>query len=701
MSTSKLEKVFLYLKEKREYIPVVIMCIMVSLPMFFRGLYFEYDRSMFGIFASLLAGILFLSFKSSVKFNLTLDSGVTALTAIYGISILMSVNKGNAILGFMTYIMLIVFYFAVKKFFNTEEKIKALILTVCYAVGLTALISLLTATKVLNFPAAYSSAETERWLNGTLQYHNAFGIMTLAGFLGLSGISENNAKKWQYWTGIFVSYILFFGLIMSYSRGAWVVAPAGVIVYLIFASKENRIMLLSRTVTALIAVSSVLSSFQNAVYEEKTFLGVAWLIIGGVIMYLLGVMLDIVLNLLKDKKHFTKTLIIIASLAVAGGIVVVLFPGLFSAILPENLISRLEGINFTSQTVVERFVFYKDGFNMSLRNVILGSGAGSWEDLYGMYQSYDYVSKQAHSYFIQILTEAGYTGILAYLFIIAGLVMSAVKIKKAKLLSNGVSSAILSFVSVILVHSLIDFDLSLMGVSVVLWAFMAVISLKSETTVYKNLSKGIFGILVAVLFVFSFTNAIGTNVQTEASNWLDKYLIDTQNGANIKKESYEKVFDGFSKASSLKPYDAKALSGKALSRALSTRTNGEQRQLAMEEYEKAVKLAPYSFDVKQDGMQLYSEYGAYNFSIESLASIVKSFPKQIDYYLSFLDNAYTVMNFYRSEGVMNMAGEVSKTALEIQELAKENGIELPEETKQYFNLFRVVYNNTIRGTEKE
>ena len=98
-----------------------------------------------------------------------------------------------------------------------------------------------------------------------------------------------------------------------------------------------------------------------------------------------------------------------------------------TSLLPQQLAQRISGINFTSQTVTERFVFYRDAWEIAKRNLITGSGGGAWKDLYGMYQSYGYASNQAHSYILQLLVESGILGIVAFAAAVVMYYISAVR----------------------------------------------------------------------------------------------------------------------------------------------------------------------------------------------------------------------------------------------------------------------------------
>ncbi len=688
-------------KENREYLFLPFVCLAVGLPMFFRGLYFEADRAIYGIILALVLGMIFAFTRKGSHFNIGLDTGIILLTAFYGFSAVFAVNKDSAILAFSSYLMLLMIYLAVKYTCKKETAMNVLITVSSYAIAVMSLISLLTAAGVLSYPVAYSAAETEKWLNGTVQYHNAFGSLVLAGFLGLCGVYTKSVKKALYWVNLPVYYILMFGLIMSYSRGAWLVAPLGFVVFLIMADKDARLKALSYLASSGVSVFAVMSSFTAAVETGNKLMAVIWLVIGAVITVVIGLMIDLAVNGLKDKKYFNISLISLCGVLVVFVLIVVLFPQMFSFMLPQSLIVRLQGLNFGTQTVSERFVFYGDALKMSRNNILFGLGGGAWSDMYGMYQSYNYASNQIHSYFFQILTDAGIIGVAAFLWILAFLIVGAVKIKKSKSITGGTSAALFSVCAVLLIHAMIDFNLSIFGVIVILWAFIAMISAASDLKSF-NISKYVWVALCVIVFIFSVTDFMGAKAEERGDSIFNKLYTDETEGFSVKNEKYLDALYEYEKATSFKPYDAVALSSLAKTRMFADKSNLNSRELAVTEFEKAEKMAPYSFEVQDNGMLMYAKSGtALQYALTCLKNQVVLMPKDINIYLTYIENAYQILNHYRYEGIMNTAGEISKEALEIKKLAEENEIELPAETKAYFDMFEVVYNNTLRGTENE
>ena len=132
-------------------------------------------------------------FAKNIEFS-ACDTPLAVFTALYGLLCLFGVNKGLALTEFLKYLAVFVIYLAVKSTSKENGGKTAVLLSVVLAAGISAIISLLTAAGILNYPGAYSNAEIEKWLNGTVQYHNAFGALTVTALFISCGLNKNNSK---------------------------------------------------------------------------------------------------------------------------------------------------------------------------------------------------------------------------------------------------------------------------------------------------------------------------------------------------------------------------------------------------------------------------------------------------------------------------------------------------------------------------
>lgn len=131
------------------------------------------------------------------------------------------------------------------------------------------------------------------------------------------------------------------------------------------------------------------------------------------------------------------------------------------SILPDNIETRLENINFRQHSVLERFTFYEDAMGVVADYPVLGAGGGSWSVLYEQYQNNPYVSRQVHNFFLQYLIEVGVLGLLVFmafiLYIFYRFLRNYLKRERDDF-QNGYFYFILALT--ILVHSLLDFNMS-------------------------------------------------------------------------------------------------------------------------------------------------------------------------------------------------------------------------------------------------
>lgn len=86
-------------------------------------------------------------------------------------------------------------------------------------------------------------------------------------------------------------------------------------------------------------------------------------------------------------------LIPLGSVALVAIVAFLLIGTSAKSILPDNMETRLENINFQQHSVLERITFYKDAMKVVKDYPILGAGGGGWSSLYEHYQNNPYTSR--------------------------------------------------------------------------------------------------------------------------------------------------------------------------------------------------------------------------------------------------------------------------------------------------------------------
>lgn len=328
-------------------------------------------------------------------------------------------------------------------------------------------------------------------LTSIFQYANTYAAFLMA-FLFVAVFALIRSRKWagQLLHGFMLVPIIV-SLLLTLSRGGLVLLPVVFILLLLFLKPVQQILWIVHLVIAglcsLLITSPVtrLGLELNAEFNSSAALkGWGYLLgasaIAGalslVVQRYLAPWLSRKLGRLESRRMSG---LWIPAVSVAGvAIIAFLFIGTSARnILPANIGTRLENINFRQHSVLERFTFYEDAMKVVKDYPVLGAGGGGWATLYEHYQNNPYLSRQAHNFFLQYLIEVGIVGFLVFmgfiLFIFYKFSRQYLR-RETDDYNNGFFYLIIALS--ILVHSLLDFNLSyaFMGMLVFLSGGMAV-----------------------------------------------------------------------------------------------------------------------------------------------------------------------------------------------------------------------------------
>jgi O-antigen ligase len=178
---------------------------------------------------------------------------------------------------------------------------------------------------------------------------------------------------------------------------------------------------------------------------------------------------------------------------------------------------------FLNRSTLSRSVFYKDGFKIIKRSPMLGSGGNAWKYLYQKYQSYGYWSSQAHNYPLQLTIETGLIGLLMFLGLIIIMVINFIKN-----IQYEISRYIFLTAFIIIVHSIIDFDLSLSSIMIILWVLFSLYStnvnirkeIVNNKSIYTKLKVPVIIICVIFINTFPIKQSFAQKYATNASQYL-------------------------------------------------------------------------------------------------------------------------------------------------------------------------------------
>lgn len=180
-------------------------------------------------------------------------------------------------------------------------------------------------------------------------------------------------------------------------------------------------------------------------------------------------------------------------------------------IIPVELVRLIKNFNFKYTSVFQRFDYWKDGIKIIKNNWIFGAGGNAWRMLYGQVQDYLYYAKETHCYLIELIISYGIIGILSYIIIIAITIKNGTNLLKDKMML----SIFIGFLMIIL-HSLIDFDMSFLIILSMFLIFVAIIN-KDDKKIEKNLGflDVIFVPILGVVIIANLCGFVTSNSEVE------------------------------------------------------------------------------------------------------------------------------------------------------------------------------------------
>ncbi|PZE20822.1 O-antigen ligase family protein [Paenibacillus xerothermodurans] len=327
----------------------------------------------------------------------------------------------------------------------------------------------------LEYRDAVMSADGQLRLTSTFQYANSYAAFLIAMLLGAVYLVVTRKRPHSILIHGFMLVPIIISFLLTLSRGGLVVLPVVMLLLLPFMKLTRQIfMFVHLGVAAIISllilgkITAIGEQFHKLQDLSSASTGL-WILIGSsaacaVIIWLLQ---KYVFNTVqgfvesKLKMRYANFLLPAAALVLGSLGLFLLFGNTgVTNLLPESIKQRIENINFAQHSVLERGTFYKDAMKLFSDYPVTGAGGGAWAALYEKYQNNPYVSRQAHNFFIQYLVETGVVGILiliGFLVYVFGLYIR----NKLSEDENTPDRHLFFIIAIsILVHSVIDFDLS-------------------------------------------------------------------------------------------------------------------------------------------------------------------------------------------------------------------------------------------------
>ncbi|WP_135556443.1 O-antigen ligase family protein [Paenibacillus cymbidii] len=154
----------------------------------------------------------------------------------------------------------------------------------------------------------------------------------------------------------------------------------------------------------------------------------------------------------------------------ALGVILLFATDAVKNLLPDMLAKRVESINFNQHSVLERGTLYKDATKIIGDYPVFGTGGGGWSALWEKYQNNPYIVRQAHNFFLQYVVDVGFFGFVLLLGFLGWIYYLFIRKATAKDAEDRDKGLIFFIVATcILVHSIIDFEMSYAYLGVIIF----------------------------------------------------------------------------------------------------------------------------------------------------------------------------------------------------------------------------------------
>ncbi len=377
----------------------------------------------------------------------------------------------------------------------------------------------------------YKDAVLDHRLSGVFQYPNSYAAY-LTGLLIASLILINYSKKW-YTT---ISYALMLvpictSLLLTLSRGGLLALPFVLLIYLLFLSWRRQLFTLLymglAIVTALVIhnrmtkIEIQISQQYESLLSLKgwAILIAASILIAAIILFIQKYISHKFSQEQKKSKVFPISNVIIPLCSIVLLIISAILIFGSSTItdkLPEEIRLRVQSLNSEDSSIASRWIFYQDSFKIAKDYPLFGAGGGAWSSLYDQYKSFPYISRQTHNLISQVLVDTGYVGLV--LFMIVFFLCWYIFIRNAKQQpeSGWKDRLILPFFGLaILFHSAIDFDMSFVYLSAIVFLSMgSLLSIRDSNDKPRDSSNQgskalrVYPIALAIIAIILFYESV-------------------------------------------------------------------------------------------------------------------------------------------------------------------------------------------------
>ncbi|MEJ3718841.1 O-antigen ligase family protein [Paenibacillus polymyxa] len=501
-------------------------------------------------------------------------------------------------------------------------------------------------------------------LTSVFQYANTYAAFLMA-FLFAAVFCLMKSKTW-YGKGIhgFMLVPIFISLFLTLSRGGLVMLPVVFVLLLLFFKPARQILWILHFAIAGLASFVILSPITSwGLQLIQTYNGAkaaqAWgvllttsavttLVLWFVQSYL-SPRLEKGLQGLASRK-LSNLWLPIGAVVITGLFAFLLVGTGLKSLLPANMESRLENINFRQHSVLERITFYRDASKLIADYPLIGAGGGGWATLYGKYQDYGYTSAQAHNFFMQYLVEVGIIGFVIFMAFILYIFYKYIKgyIKTDDENRDSYFLYLILAMSILL-HSLLDFNMSYVFMGILVFVSLGGMAAAMDSKSLKRLSMSASG------FRIMYSSVIG--ILSIVVLFAGLRFLQSANAATYAKRimavstSFEEIQSAINKDLELRPtHPDSVLSLAALYKNVYEQTKKEEfYNAAIEVLNTGLKAEPYNKTMINSKVSLLQMKGENEQAFSILENNISNFKWDNDLYNMLITQAYTIGNKAREQ----------------------------------------------------
>jgi tetratricopeptide (TPR) repeat protein len=232
---------------------------------------------------------------------------------------------------------------------------------------------------------------------------------------------------------------------------------------------------------------------------------------GGILSLIFS--LFVLLILLKDVRKQRKILVIVVFSLLLAGIIYCFSLNFNFSVSPQSSLESAVEESAIAQSAQGRFEFWEGAVHIFSSYPILGSGLGTFPLIYRQFQPGKWYSRFAHNVYLQIASETGCVGLIAFLALLLGIIFLAKSDEKKPFWLG----ALLGF----LFHNFLDYDLNLSIVGITFF-LLAGLNLKVKESFSWRKYNLTFPILASFL---TLTFLISAFLQETGFNLLNKNKV--------------------------------------------------------------------------------------------------------------------------------------------------------------------------------